>query len=260
MRGRHINPADPQLWLRELKGMWRDWAPHPRSIIWKILGLSAALSWLHSSPRLNFVMSESALESLQLWTPLTTGWVLSSSSPLFTLLILGFIAAYKSGALQGEVRKARYFAYSAVLFIMLSALSAVTPSGLVWSLVAEGVTLIWFGMDLERRWGARKFALLCVFTLSLSYLLGALYLFLFGGAHVQGLHPFTRGLILVWGHYIGPHRLALLNVRGDQLRWVVYAFCGFELLLLPPPFGLVTLSAAFLLDQYVRGRIRLPKV
>lgn len=240
--------------------MWRQWAPHSRSVIWKILGMSALLSWLNTSKRVNLVLDETALQSFHLWTPFTTGWVLRPASPLFCLLVLGLIAAYQSGALQGEVRKARYFAYSSVIFMALIALSAVTPYGLVWALIAEGVTLIWFGADIERRWGKKRFMTLCVLSLSVSYLFGALYLFLFGGAAVLGLHPFSRGLILVWGHYIGPHRLAFLNVRGDQLRWVIYAFCGFELIFLPAPFGLISLSATFFLDHYVRGNLKIPSL
>ena len=237
--------------------MWRQWTPHRRSMIWKILGMSAVITWLNTSQRLNLVLSESELQNYALWTPFTTGWVLSPSSPLFTLLLLGLIAAYKSGALQGEVRRARYFAYSAVIFVALSLLSALTPTGLLWSVIAEGVTLIWFGSDIERRWGGRKLLTLCVVTLGISYSFGALYFFLFGGdTSARGLHPFTRGLILVWGHYIGPHRLAFLNIRGDQLRWVIYVFCGFELVLLPPPLGLISLTATLIIDQYVRGKLK----
>ncbi len=250
-----MKSSDPKLWLREVRALWRQWAPGRRSAIWKLLGISVLLTWLNTSPRLNLTLSEDALNDLQLWTPFTSGWVLAPSSSLFALIVLGFIAAYKSGALQGEIRRPRYFAYSVAIFLALTLVSMVTPPGILWSAVAEGVTLIWFGRDLERRWGSRRLMILCALTLAASYGLGALYLYLFGGQRVHGFHPFTRGLILIWGHHIGREQLSFLNIRGDQLRWVVYAFCGFELLLLPPPFGLVTLSATFFLDQYIRGKI-----
>jgi hypothetical protein len=257
-KNHHSFDWNPKLWRKEIRSMWRKWTPHRSSVIWKILGLSSILTWLNTSPKLDLILSEVSLQNYLLWTPLTSGWVLQQSSPLFTLLILGLIAAFKSGAFEGSVRRPRYFAYAAVIFICLTLFSLVLPNGLLWSVCSEGVTLIWFATELERRWGGRRLFILCALTLSIAYGLGAIYLYLFGGSPVYGIHPFTRGLILVWGHYMGAHKLTFLNVRGDQLRWVVYAFCGFELLLLPPPFGLVSLSATFFLDQFVRGKI--PKI
>ena len=246
---------NPKKWFREIQSMWRKWTPRKQSMIWKILGATTAITWLNTSPKLNLILSEEALNGLHIWTPLTSGWVLQPASPLFALLVLGLLAAFKSGAFEGQVRKPRYFAYAAVIFIGLTLVSIILPSGLLWSICTEGVTLIWFATEVERRWGSRRLLILCSATLAVSYSLGALYIYLFGGQMVYGMHPFTRGLILVWGHYMGAHRLAFLNVRGYHLRRVIYAFCGFELLLLPPPFGLVSLSAAFFLDQFVRGKI-----
>ena len=246
---------NPQKWSREIKSMWRKWTPRKQSMIWKILGAAALLTWLNTSPKLNLILSEEALKNLEIWTHLTSGWVLQPASPLFALIVLGLIGAFKSGALEGQVRKPRYFAYAAVIFIGLTFCSLVLPNGLLWSVCTEGVTLIWFATEVERRWGSRRLLILCGATLTVAYGLGAIYIYLFGGQMVFGMHPFSRGLILVWGHYMGSHRLTFINVRGDQLRWVIYAFCGFELLLLPPPFGLVSLSAAFFLDQFVRGKI-----
>ena len=249
---------NPKQWQREIYSMWKQWTPHKRSLIWKILGVSALMTWLSSSPKLNLVLSETALNHGHLWTPLTSAWVLQPTSPLFTLIVLGFIAAYKSGLLDGngQIKRPRYFGYAAVIFIILSMISSILPNGLLWSLLTEGLSLIWFARDLERRWGRSTFLKLTLASLSMAYCLGAIYLFLFGGQEpMHGMHPLTRGFILAWGYYIGPHQLSFLNIRGDQLRWVIYAFCGFELLLLPPPFGLITLSSAFFFDQYVRGKL-----
>ena len=249
---------NPKFWFREVRKMWRQWTPHKNSLIWKLLVFTALMTWLNTSHRLDLVLSEAALNQGYLWTAFTSGWVLQASSPLFTLIVLGFIAAFKSGLLErnGKLKRPRFFAYAAVIFILLSMISSLLPQGLLWSLLTEGLTLIWFASDIERRWGSKQFLKVILACLTIAYCFGALYIFLFGGkVPVHGMHPLTRGLILVWGYYIGPHQLSFLNIRGDQLRWVIYAFCGFELLLFPPPFGLITLCAAFFLDQYVRGKI-----
>ena len=208
---------NPSFWFKEISNMWLQWTPKQNSLIWKILTFSAIMTWLNTSPKLDLVLSESALNQGHLWTPFTSAWVLQASSPLFTLIVLGFIAAFKSGLLEGSgrIRKPRFFAYAAVIFILLSVISSLLPQGLLWSLLTEGLSLIWFARDIERRWGRQQFLKVVLASLTIAYSFGALYLFLFGGeAPMHGMHPLTRGLILVWGYYIGPHQLSFLNIRG----------------------------------------------
>ena len=256
-RKQTLSSSDPKLWIKEISSLWQQWMPNSSSAIWKLLGISALMTGLDTSPKLDLILSQTGIESFHLWTIFTTGLVLRPQSPLFVLLLLGFIAAFKSGALQGSVRKPRYFAYAFGIFVILSIISTIFPPGMLWSLITEGLTLVWFGKDIERRWGSRRFLKICIAVLSLSYLVAGLYLFLFGGPDMHGLHPISRGLILVWGYYLGSTHLAFLNIKAVQIRWVVYAFCGFELLLQPLPFGLVPLAAAFILEQYIRGRLPL---
>ena len=244
----------PRLWRREIKSMWSQWMPRSRSAIWWILGACLLFSGLHHSPRLNLVLSEKALLSMQLWTPLTTGWVLAPATPLFSLLLLAFVAAFKSGAMTGQVKRPRYFGYAIGAFFFLLVIDSILPSGLIWALCTEGLMLIWFGQDLERYLGRKTFAYLSASLLVITYLLAALFLFLFSGAAVNGIMPLSRAMILAWGHLHGSAHLSFLNIKANQLRWVVYAFCGFELLLFPLPLGLTNLSAVLLMDLWLRRR------
>ena len=119
--------------------------------------------------------------------------------------------------------------------------------------------LIWFGADLERRIGARHLLLLSIVTLTASYLVGALSLSLISGESASGLRPLTRGLIIAWGYQQGRALLPFINIRADQLRWVVYAFCGFEILLYPAPLGVVSLAGAAVIDYWARRYLTRPR-
>ena len=63
---------------------------------------------------------------------------------------------------------------------------------------------------------------------------------------MSGFQPLSRALIIAWGHQLGNAHLALLNIRANQIRWVVYAFAGFEILLYPNPIGFTSLAAALI--------------
>lgn len=246
----------PQLWKRELLSMWNQWMPQSKSSIWVILALSALCTGLHHSPKIQLQLSPQALASSHLWTPFTTGWVLTPASPLFPMLLLLIIAAFKSGAMNGKANRPRYFGYAGTLFLALSFINLILPHGLIWSLCSEGLLLIWFGQELERRIGPRQMITLSAAILTITYLFAALYLHLFGGAPVNGFTPLGRALILAWGSYHGHAHLSFLNIQARQLRWVVYAFSVFELALSPPPVGLTTLTAALMMDLWVQGRLK----
>ena len=238
-------------WRRELTSMWRAWMPRRSSMVWKLLALSAVMSALQYIAHLPLTLTQDSLRARHLWVVLTTGWVERPSSPLFVILILGVIAAMKSGALAGELRRPRYFGYAIAVFFALIIVNLVLP-GVTWSLISEGVMLIWFGADIERRLGARHLFILSILTLTISYAVGAFSVAFISGDFASGMRPLTRGLIIAWGYLQGRALLPLLNLRGDQLRWVVYAFSGFEILLYPAPLGLVSLAGAGVIDLWSR--------
>ena len=245
---------DLKKWKRELISMWHDWMPKRSSVIWTLLGISVVMNLLFYLIELPLKLHQHSLTMLQLWTPLTTGWVEPLSSPLFILLLLGFVAAMKSGVLSGRMTRPRYFGYALCVFMGLLAINLFIP-GLIWSLVAEGLILIWFGAAVERRIGSREMLILAVSVLTLSYLAGAAYLSVFGGIPASGLKPFSRGLIIAWGYIGGQTHLQILNIRAYQLRWVVYAFIGFELLLYPAPIGLINLVGAGCIDLWAQRKL-----
>jgi hypothetical protein len=232
--------------------------PNRSAAIWKIMGFSVFMNVLYYVFGVPLILSEGAISAYHFWTPLTTGWVEPRSSPLFVILILGFVAAMKSGVLNGQMTRPRYFGYALFVFFMLLIPHFLIP-GLIWSLVAEALMLVWFGVEIERRIGGRRMLLLAVSVTSISYLSGALYLLAFDGSLVSGLRPFSRGLIIVWGYIQGGTHLQMLNIRAHQIRWIVYAFIGFEILLYPSPIGLINLVGAGCIDLWAQKKFAYQK-
>lgn len=240
---------------REMRSMWRSWTPRRSSVIWKLLGMSALVSALHYRGGLSLILGERAISDHRWWVTLTTGWVEPPNSPFVIILLLGVIAAMKSGALEGQVRRPRYFAYALSVFVGLLFINLILP-GVTWSLISEGLMLIWFGAEVERRLGSRHFLILSVITLTVSYAVGVLYLTLGSGINVSGLRPLTRGLLVAWGYTQGRALLPFINLRGAQLRWVVYAFCGFEILLYPAPLGWISLAGSLTIDLWMQRYLK----
>ena len=69
----------------------------------------------------------------------------------------------------------------------------------------------------------------------------------------MGDHIFIRPLLSAWGYRVGPHAVPVLNVRGYQLKWVVLAFCVFEVLLMPSASTFAGLTATIALVVWWEG-------
>lgn len=219
--------------------------------------LSIALNWLTVSP------------GMQPTGILTNSFVAPPASALSFLIFVG-IGAY---IYQQRVRslwateRNTVLAWSAGVLGGLWLLDTFVLMGHGWGLASDLLVIAWFAPGVERKWGRTRLLVFCLWIVLVVNTLGWLLTWiwpasitpLFGssmGVPLQGGGPLMKAVLTTWCLMIGRQRLALLNIEGYKLVWVLLAICGLDLLFQSVALGLMGAAAIGTAHLLIRGTWR----
>lgn len=240
----------------DLMSMSRAYLPPAGSTLALILMTLALVNVLSLLAPSITLCTQASLASGELWRLAFAPWLLPRSGALWPLLLLVFISYQASGLSTGALQSARPFWRAGVAWVALSLLNLLL-GGVVWPIMMSGAMWCWFGEPLRALSPTSRSTLqrgLLVSSL-VGVIAGGLYLSLLSapGEVFMGDAVFIRPLLTAWGYRAGPHRLPLLKIRGSSLKWVILAFCLFEVLLIRSPGAFAGLSATLALMLWREG-------
>ena len=216
-----------------LVGLLRMWIPPFTSWIWRLLGICFFFT-LASAQIPSLVLSKANLDQGAVWTLFTAPFVLYPQSPLFIILILGWMIYSYGGVAsrQGKIVNWGPFIHLAVGVLGIALLEWLIPHLQPWSFILTLFMLTWFARPLERQWGSYRWMIFSSLLLFIPYIC-ALFLCLQSSSPLrfQGLSALERGFLLAWALQQNRRIIPFLNVRGRTLSWIILVFCLFEMLL-----------------------------
>ncbi|MBU0552850.1 rhomboid family intramembrane serine protease [Myxococcota bacterium] len=262
--------------MNQVQRLWGMITPGARGLMLVVIITSALFNWITqaASPPLSLAPTDwltlhpATLPDLRLPALLLNSAVVAPAGPLGVLIFVG-IAVYFFLDLARALWRARrneVLLYGLGGLLALSLFDALILPGMGWGLVMGLLLIAWFGVSMERRWGARRLIEFVLIVALTTNTLGALFLWLVphptapllgaGHAPLQGVGAVITALMGAWCLGLGRRRVALLNVTGDKLFKLLVVIEGLHLLLTSKALGWMGLSALLTSWLLVTGRWR----
>lgn len=216
-----------------LVGLLRLWIPPISSWIWRLVGVCFFFT-LAAFQLPSLVLSTTTLNQGAIWAPLTAPFVLYPHSPLFIILILGWMIYAYGGVTsrQGKIINWVPFIHLAVGVVALGLIEWLIPQLNPWSFIITLFMLNWFARPLERQWGSHKWFMFSLTLLVLPFLCATvLCLMNLTSLSFKGMSSLERGFLIAWALQQNRRTIPFLNVRGRTLAWIILGFCLLEMLL-----------------------------
>ena len=143
-----------------------------------------------------------------------------------------------------------------------------------WGLTTSLMVTLWFAIPVEREWGSRRLVIFCVVVVIMVNTTGALLLWAWpegvtaalnhGAAPINGMSSLSGSLIAVWALMIGNRRLAIINIEGKTVVWLLVVIGALDFILqgrIKGIMDLVAIGCAFLLiTGYWRPRFAMDRL
>lgn len=212
-------------------------------------------SWLLVGP--------DTLSGLRL-TALVTNSLIEISTSVFGyvfVLALGAFFLQQPLRMMWHQRRNDLISLAAALIVLPLILSIALPN--IWGLAASMVLLVWFAPGMEARWGPKRLWIFLLIVAVATNLVGALLLWISlgtvspliggGATPLAGTTPLIDALFTAWALSLGRQRLAILNIEGYKLVYVLLAFGALHALLTGFAFGMMQITAVVTAWMLIKG-------
>ena len=217
-----------------LFALLKMWIPPFSSRIWALLGLCLFVS-LASAQSTSLILSSDSLSQGAVWSIISAPFALYPQSFFFIALLLGWLIYQYGGVTSrrtGKVVNWTPFIHLLLWIVGIEVLHLLIPQLNLWSLAFVFLTLTWFAYPLERRWGRKKWTFFCILLIWIPFgIVSLLCLLDLTQSSFRGLQSLERGFLLAWALQQNRRRLALLNIQGRTLAWIILGFSTFEVLI-----------------------------